>query len=50
MIPMVAMILVTLWVLGAVSSYTMGGFLYVFPLAAVAVMAPRVIRGRKASR
>ena len=50
MIPMVALILTTLWVLGAVSSYTMGGFLHVFLLAAVAMMAPRVIRGRKAAR
>lgn len=50
MIPMVALILVTLWVLGAVSSHTMGGFLHVFPFVAIALMLPRVVRGRKAAR
>ena len=50
MIPMVALILTTLWVLGMVSSHTMGGFLHVFLLAAIAMMLPRVIRGRKAAR
>ena len=50
LIPMVALILTTLWVLGAVSSYTLGGFLHVFLLVAIVMMLPRVIRGRKAAR
>ena len=41
MIPMVALILTTLWVLGAVSSYTLGGFLHVFLLVAIVMMLPR---------
>jgi Family of unknown function (DUF5670) len=49
MIPMVALILVTLWVLGAVSSYTMGGFLHIFLLIAIGMMLPRLILGRKAA-
>jgi hypothetical protein len=47
---MVALTLTALWVLGAVSSYTMGGFLHVFLLVAIAMMLPRVILGRKAAR
>ena len=48
-VPMVALILATLWVLGMVSSYTMGGFLHIFLLLAVGIMLPRLIRGRKAA-
>jgi hypothetical protein len=48
--PMVALIFVTVWVLGLVSSYTMGGFLHVFLLVAIGMMLPRVIWGRKAAR
>jgi hypothetical protein len=45
----VPLILVTLWVLGAVSSLTMGGFLHIFLLAAICMMLPRLILGRKAA-
>jgi hypothetical protein len=48
--PMVALILVTLWTLGAVSSYTMGGFLHVLLLVAIGMMLPRLIRGRKVAK
>jgi hypothetical protein len=48
--PMVALIFVALWVLGSVSSYTLGGFLHVFLLVAIGMMLPRVIWGRKATR
>ena len=47
--PMVALILVTLWVLGSISSYTLGGYLHLFLLAAICLMLPRLIRGRKAA-
>lgn len=47
--PMVALIFLALWVLGSVSSYTMGGFLHVFLLAAIGLVLPRLIRGRKAA-
>lgn len=40
-------VLVVLWLLGMVSSYTMGGFIHVLLVLAVAVMLIRVIQGRK---
>lgn len=46
---MVSLIFMTLWVLGSVSSYTMGGFLHIFLLAAIGMMLPRLIWGRKAA-
>ena len=46
---MVAMIFVTLWVLGSVSSFTMGGFLHIFLIAGIGMMLPRLIWGRKAA-
>ena len=45
--PTVALILVALWVLGAVSSLTMGGGLHILLLAGVGIMLPRIIWGRK---
>lgn len=47
---MVALIFVAFWVVGSVSSFTMGGFLHLFLLVAIGMMLPRVIWGRKASR
>ena len=40
-------ILVVLWVLGMVSSYTMGGFIHVLIIIAVAMLLIRFIQGRK---
>ena len=48
-VSMVALILTTLWVLGWISSYTLGGFLHLFLLAAIGIMLPRLVRGRKAA-
>jgi uncharacterized protein YqfA (UPF0365 family) len=48
-IPAVSLIFTALWVLGWVSSLTMGGGLHVFLVAAVGMMLPRLIRGRKAA-
>jgi len=42
-----AVILVVLWILGLVSSYTMGGFLHIFLVIAIIVVVLRVISGRK---
>lgn len=39
-------VLVVLWLLGMVSSYTLGGFIHVLLVLAVAVMLIRVIQGR----
>jgi hypothetical protein len=39
-------VLVVLWLLGMVSSYTLGGFIHVLLVVAVALMIVRVIQGR----
>ena len=41
------MILVVLWLLGMVSSYTLGGYIHLLLLVAIAVVLIRVIQGRK---
>jgi Family of unknown function (DUF5670) len=48
--PMAALILVTIWILGSISAYTLGGFLHLFLLAGVVLMLPRLIWGRKSAR
>ena len=47
MIETIAVLLVLLWVLGMVSSYTIGGFLHILLVLAVAVMLVRIIQGRR---
>ena len=42
-----AVILVVLWALGMVTSYTMGGFVHILLVVAVVVVLVRVIQGRK---
>ncbi len=44
----IAVILVLLWFLGLVTSYTMGGFIHVLLGIAVVVILINVIQGRKA--
>ena len=44
----IAVILVILWLLGLVTSYTMGGFIHALLVIAVIVILVRVISGRKA--
>lgn len=41
------MTLVMLWLLGSVSSVTMGGFLHILLVVAIGLMLQRVIYGRK---
>jgi hypothetical protein len=43
----VAIILVLLWLVGLMSSATLGGFIHVLLVAAVIIVALRVIAGRK---
>ena len=43
----IAVVLIILWLLGLVSSYTMGGFIHVLLVIAIVVVLLRVIRGRK---
>jgi hypothetical protein len=40
-------ILLVLWLLGMVSSYTMGGFIHLLLILAIAVVLIRVIQGRR---
>jgi len=40
-------ILLVLWLLGLVSSYTMGGYIHILLLLAVAVLLIRLIQGRR---
>ena len=46
MLETIAIILVVLWILGLVSSYTMGGFIHALLVIAVVVVLVRVIQGR----
>jgi hypothetical protein len=43
----IAVILIILWLLGLVSSYTMGGFVHVLLVVAIIIVLVRVIQGRK---
>ena len=42
-----AVVLLVLWLLGLVSSYTMGGFIHVLLIIAIVVILLRIISGRK---
>ncbi len=39
-------VLLVLWALGMVTSYTMGGFIHILLVVALVVMAIRIIQGR----
>ncbi len=43
----IAVILIVLWVLGLVSSYTMGGFIHILLVLAIVIVLVRVIQGRR---
>jgi hypothetical protein len=43
-----AVVLFVLWLLGLVSSYTMGGFIHILLVLAIVVILLNVIGGRKA--
>jgi hypothetical protein len=47
MLETIAVLLVILWLLGFVSSYTMGGFIHILLVVAVVVILIRVIQGRR---
>ena len=42
-----AVVLLILWLLGLVSSYTMGGFIHILLMVAVVMVLVRLIQGRK---
>jgi hypothetical protein len=43
----IAVVLLVLWALGLVSSFTMGGFVHILLVAAVVLVAVRLIQGRR---
>ncbi len=47
MLETIAIILIILWALGLVSSYTMGGFIHILLVIAIVVILIRVIKGRR---
>ncbi|MDO9399500.1 MAG: lmo0937 family membrane protein [bacterium] len=47
MLETLAIVLVILWILGLVSSYTLGGFIHILLVIAVIVIVLRVIQGRR---
>ncbi|MDX9826135.1 MAG: lmo0937 family membrane protein [Spirochaetia bacterium] len=42
-----SIILVILWVLGLVSSYTLGGFIHILLVIAVVLVLIRIIKGKR---
>lgn len=42
----IAIILVILWLLGLVSSYTIGGFIHILLVVAIIILLVRIISGR----
>jgi hypothetical protein len=43
----IAVVLLILWLLGLVTSYTLGGFIHILLVIAIVVVLLRVISGRK---
>ena len=44
----IAVVLVVLWLLGLLTSYTMGGFIHILLVVAIIAVLVRVIQGRRA--
>ena len=47
MLETIVVILLILWLLGLVTSYTLGGFIHVLLVIAIVVILIRVIQGRR---
>lgn len=47
MLTNIAIILLVLWLLGVVSSYTVGGFIHILLVIAIIIILIRLIRGEK---
>lgn len=43
----VALVMLVLWLLGLVSSYTMGGFIHILLVIAIVAVLIRIIQGRR---
>ncbi len=46
MLMTIAVLMIILWALGLVTSYTLGGFIHILLIGAIVVIAVRVIQGR----
>jgi hypothetical protein len=46
MLSTIAMLLLVLWLLGMLTSYTMGGFIHILVVVAVVMVLIRIIQGR----
>ena len=46
MLTTILVILIVLWLLGMVSSYTLGGYIHILLVLAIAVVLIRIIQGR----
>jgi len=46
MLYIIAVVLIALWLLGLVSSYTMGGLIHILLVIAIVVVLIRLIQGR----
>ena len=47
MLQTLAVLLILLWLLGLVTSYTIGGFIHILLVVAVIIILVRVIQGRR---
>ncbi len=47
MLETILVILLVLWILGLVSSYTMGGFIHILLVVAAVVLVIRLMKGRR---
>lgn len=47
MLEAIAVVLLVLWLLGMVSSYTVGGFIHILLVVAIVMILVRVIQGRR---
>jgi hypothetical protein len=47
MLETIAIVLIVLWLLGLVSSYTLGGFIHLLLVLAIVVILLRLIQGRR---
>jgi hypothetical protein len=43
----IAVILVVLWLLGLVSSYTLGGFIHILLVVAIVIVVINLVQGRR---
>lgn len=50
MLETIAIILIILWLLGLVSGYTMGNFIYILLVIAIVLFLVRLVSGRECSR